>query len=329
MSTADLKAATEKYIRSGQFSKILDDLFDGLAGDPEHSGTSTKKGRGLGKATITLRETITEIIASDEGPWTVRQLFYACTVRDAVEKSEAGYRRVQNQVLLMRREKLIDYDDIADNTRWMRKPTTYDSLDAWVERSISTLRLDLWRDNDSRVEIWLEKDALAGVIFDVTAKWHVPLMVTRGYSSESFAYSAAQAINDDHRTTHIYYLGDFDPSGVNAAEDLEGRLRGFLDDEDKLVFERIAVTPEQIENWRLPSRPTKTTDTRYQDFKKRYAGMESTELDAIEPSRLRELVEQAIVQHVDTDQVEAIQSEQKEARELLEKTFGKMLKGAA
>jgi hypothetical protein len=196
-------------------------LRDGL------SGASTKKVRGLARSTITLRETLLSIIASDEGPWTVRQLFYAVSVRNAVEKSEAGYRQVQRQVLLMRRERLIDYRMIADNTRWMRKPSTFDSLDHWVERSISTLRLDLWRDNNARVEIWLEKDALAGVLYDITAKWHVPLMVTRGYSSESFAYGAAENINNNERITHIYYLGDFDPSGVNAADDLESRLRAF------------------------------------------------------------------------------------------------------
>lgn len=292
------------------------------------SGASTKKGRGLAQSTITLRKTLLEVIGTDEGPWTVRQLFYACSVRDAVEKSEAGYRQVQRQVLAMRREKLIQYSAVADNTRWMRKPATFDSLDAWVERSISTLRLDLWRDNDARVEVWLEKDALAGVLYNITAKWHVPLMVTRGYSSESFAYSAAENINDDDRTTHIYYLGDFDPSGVNAAEDLEARLRGFLADRDRLVFERLAVTPEQIEAWELPARPTKTTDTRYSDFKQRFGNVESTELDAIKPGDLRELVENAILQHVDSDQLERIVNEQGAARVLLEQTFGRMLRAA-
>lgn len=288
-------------------------------------GTSPKKGRGLAKATIGLRDTIAGIIATDAGPWTVRQLFYACSVRDAVEKSEAGYRRVQHQVLLMRREGWIAYEDIADNTRWMRKPDTFDSLDHWVDRSISTLRLDLWRDSDARVEVWLEKDALAGVVYDVTAQWHVPLMVTRGYSSESFAYSAAENIADSNKITVIYYLGDFDPSGVNAAEDLKARLRGFLNGKShNLVFERLAVTPEQIEAWSLPARPTKTTDTRYKDFKKRFGDVESTELDAIEPGNLRKLVEEAILDHVDADQVQAIRREQDDARELLNKTFGQM-----
>lgn len=274
---------------------------------------------------MALRETILAILATDEGPWTVRQLFYACSVRDVVEKDDGGYRQVQRQILLMRREGLISYDVIADNTRWMRKPATFNSLDKWVESSLYNLRLDLWRDNEARVEIWCEKDALAGVLYDVTAKWHVPLMVTRGYSSESFAYSAAENINTDERITHIYYVGDFDPSGVNAAEDLEARLLGFLDDENKLVFTRLAVTPEQIRKWRLPARPTKKTDTRYADFRRRFGNVQSTELDSIEPKRLREMVENAILEHVDPNQVLAITAEQQAARALLQKTFGQML----
>jgi hypothetical protein len=285
---------------------------------------STKKVRGITAATQELRATIVKIVASDAGPWTVRQVFYACTVRGVVEKSEGGYRQVQRQVLLMRRESLINYSTIADSTRWMRKPATVDSLDDWVKRSISTLRFDLWRDNDARVECWLEKDALAGVVYDITAKWHVPLMVTRGYSSESFAYGAVENINDNHRTTVIYYLGDFDPSGINAAEDLEARLRGFLDDDNQLVFTRLAVTPAQIKEWQLPARPTKTTDTRYNDFKRRFGNVESTELDSIPPADLRNLVESAILRHVDQHQVARIEQEEREARALAEQAFRRL-----
>jgi hypothetical protein len=89
------------------------------------------------------------------------------------------------------------------------------------------------------------------------------------------------------------------------------------------------VTPEQIRKWSLPSRPSKTTDTRYADFRRRFGAVASTELDAIPPGELRELVEHAILDHVDVDQLESIVAEQTEARTLLQKTFGEMLRGAA
>ena len=110
--------------------------------------------------------------------------------------------------------------------------------------------------------------------------YDVPLMVARGYASLSFLHSAAEYINDLEVPAYIYHLGDFDPSGVNAGEKIEETLREMAPDAE-IHFERIAVTPEQIGEWDLPTRPTKATDTRSKGF-----GDISVELDAIEPDQL-------------------------------------------
>ena len=115
--------------------------------------------------------------------------------------------------------------------------------------------------------------------------YDVPLMVARGYASLSFLHSAAEYINDLDVPAYIYHLGDFDPSGVNAGEKIEETLRELAPDAE-IIFERIAVTPEQIDAWNLPTRPTKTSDTRAKGF-----GDISVELDAIEPNQLRALVQ--------------------------------------
>ncbi len=306
----------------------------------EYFEASPKKGRGLGKATVDLRDAILVLLDEDEGPWTVRQIYYQMSVRNAVEKDDAGYNRVQRQVLAMRREGLIRYGCIADNTRWMRKPATFASLDDWVEHSTSALRIDLWRDSPAAVEVWCEKDALAGVLYDVTARWHVPLMIARGYSSETFAYEAAEVIANRDKPTRIYYLGDFDPSGKHAAFDLEGRLREFVAELRKgratqrfppefrsdylLRFVSLAVTPGQIKAWSLPTRPTKRTDARFRWFVDQYGDVESCELDAIPPAALREMVTNAILGNLDSDAVARISAEEKSARELVNRTFGSM-----
>jgi hypothetical protein len=292
-------------------AELFGPIFAGLI------GASTRKGRGLGKDTIRLRECILDVIASgDGGSWTVRQIFYATSVAGGVEKSEAGYRQVQRQVLAMRREGLINYSTVADNTRWVRQVDTYSSLEDWVDESLRALRLDLWRDAEQRIEVWLEKDALAGVVSEITNKWRVPLYVTRGYASESFAFEAAENANADARPFRIVYLGDFDASGVHMARDLEQRLRGFLDDADRLTFDRIAVTPQQIVDLGLPSRPNKETDTRYAAFAAEFPGLDATELDAIRPDTLRELVENEITNAIDDDLLGRILQEEREAREL-------------
>ena len=107
-------------------------------------------------------------------------------------------------------------------------------------------------------------------------------MVARGYASLSFLYGAAECINELIVPTYIYHLGDFDPSGVNAGEKIEDTLRELAPDAE-IYLERMAVTEEQIADWDLPTRPTKTSDTRSKGF-----GDISVELDAIEPNRLRQ-----------------------------------------
>jgi hypothetical protein len=125
----------------------------------------------------------------------------------------------------------------------------------------------------------LEKDALAGVVYPITNVYDVPLMVARGYASLSFLHSAAEYIGTLDVPAYIYHLGDYDPSGFNAGEKIEETLRELAPSAD-IVFERIAATPEQIEQWDLPTRPTKTTDSRA----KKFGSSVSVELDAIEPN---------------------------------------------
>jgi hypothetical protein len=140
----------------------------------------------------------------------------------------------------------------------------------------------------------------------VTREYDVPLMVARGHSSETFAYNAAEAMRETGKPCYVYYVGDFDPSGWQMARSLEQKLTEFG---APVVFERLAVNPEQIQAWDLPTRPSKVTDTRCKAFFAELGdGTESVELDAIHPDLLRGLVRDAIEQHIDNGQLEALQA---------------------
>ena len=119
------------------------------------------------------------------------------------------------------------------------------SLEACIRETAAAYRRDLWARSETAVEIWCEKDALAGLIYAVTEEWDVPLMVTRGYPSLSFLYSAAEAYRAEDRPIFLYYLGDFDPSGVDIPRQVEARLRR-LAPEVPLTFRSVAVTEAQI-----------------------------------------------------------------------------------
>ncbi len=259
-----------------------------------------------------IRGAIYEVVAEDH-PMTVRQVFYRLVSLGTIEKTEAEYKGTVIRLLgQMRLAKELPFDWIADNTRWMRKPDTYSGLNQALRETARFYRRALWDNQSVYVEVWLEKDALAGVLYEETAVYDVPLMVTRGYASLSYLYTAAEAIAEQDKPAFLYYFGDFDPSGVDIPRNIEQRLREFAP-EAEIHFECVAVTPEQIRDWELPARPTKKTDTRSGKF-----DGASVEVDAIQPSMLRKLVRDRIAEHIDRKALKVLQVAEKSEREYLE-----------
>ena len=140
------------------------------------------------KAEVEHRRWALFAIIEDMHPMTVRQVYYQATVRGLVEKTEAGYAKVQTDLVVMRKSGMLPYGWLADNTRWQRKPRTWSSVQQALEDAARIYRKSLWDDADAYVAIWLEKDALAGVVLPVTASYDTPLMVARGYASLSFLH---------------------------------------------------------------------------------------------------------------------------------------------
>jgi hypothetical protein len=251
-------------------------------------------------------------IVEAQRPMTCRQVFYQASVRGLVDKTEASCDKVCVALGHLRKRGLMPFNWIADSTRWMRKPRTFSGLGQAIAHTARTYRRALWDDGDAYVEVWLEKDALAGVVVDVTDEFDVPLMVTRGYPSLSFLFEAAQALHEQDRPCFIYHFGDYDPSGQDAARVTEKHLREMAPGAE-IHFERVAVTPSQIRLLSLPSRPTKKTDTR----SKTWTGGDSVELDAIEAILLRGMVKACIHQHVDEGRLEVLRVAEASERQAL------------
>jgi hypothetical protein len=281
---------------------------------PQSPSVSTashiKRRRSTHREVIARRSSLLEIVAAMR-PMTVRQVFYQATVRGLVEKSERGYDKVQVDLTRMPRAGELPYSWLTDNTRWQRKPPSYSSVDEALAETARLYRRALWRDGSVYCEIWLEKDALAGVVYPITSEYDVPLMVARGYSLLSFLHNAAEDIGQLGVPVYVYHFGDFDPSGVNAAETIEATLREFAPDAE-IHFERLAVAPEQIAQWSLPTRPTNTSDSRAKRF-----GPISVELDAVAPDMLRDLVRVVIEQHLSLDRLQVLSIAETSERELL------------
>lgn len=258
-----------------------------------------------------LQMTILDVFAEQDKPLTVRQVFYQCSsVYQVVPKDDAGYRRVQSQLVSMRRAGSVPYNWLADNARYFIKPTQYNGLESALDRMQASYRRNLWEEQASYVEVWVEKDAMAGALSPITQEFGVPLYVARGYSSLSFASTAAEQIKEVGKPAYVYHLGDWDYDGVHASQCIRDELRRHG---AKITYERLAVTPQQIAEYGLPTRPQKTKSPRRRWFTQEFGDSPACELDAMPPKELRRLVRAAITRHI--NQYEWVMSELIEKQE--------------
>jgi hypothetical protein len=282
--------------------------------------STVKRTRRTAAALDVLDDAI-ETAVEQDSPVTLRGVFYRVVSAGGVDKSEAGYRAIGRQLIKLRRSGRVPYSSITDGTRLIQKPESWTAADEMLADAAASYRRSLWHSQDAEVIVMSEKDAISGVVYPVTAAWDVELGITRGYSSETFTHSVAETIIDNYwqrsKTTYVYQLGDHDPSGVDAWRDFRAKVVEFvsphaLDVDEAVRFERLAVTPEQIVELALPTRPTKRTDTRSSGFEG-----ESVEVDAIPARILRQIVETAISKHVDPAKLAITQQIEDEERDLL------------
>jgi hypothetical protein len=238
-------------------------------------------------------------IIGEHAPCTVRQVYYLAVVAALVAKDDDGYNLVQRSLLGMRRSGLVPYSAIRDNARSFYGVTRYHDLeDFGLYASRHLFALDYWRNEPHNVEIWVESDSIAGTLMDtVINHWGLRLFVARGFSSETYLYNAGEMLKEDGREAFIYLLSDFDPAGYSLAEDIARKLQRFAAP-IKVNVARIALSGDQVRDWRLPTHDLKKGDKRAKGFRVLH-GDEACELEAIPPNQLRALVSEAISAHTD------------------------------
>jgi hypothetical protein len=244
-------------------------------------------------------------------------VFYRMTdprLLEPVEKSDRGYRHVQRRVTELRRAGEIPYSWITDASRSGYFTSTYESGADFLKSVKSLYRADLWQHADCYCEVWTESRSIAGVIRSDCRELAVSLYPAGGFTSISLAYQAAEYINhrDDGRPVVIFYIGDYDPAGVIIDVALERELREHLNDDVDLDFRRIAITPEQIEAYDLPTKPRKASD-------RRASHVESTvEAEAMPAHTMRELLREEIEALLPDDALEVAKVAEQSEREWIE-----------
>lgn len=285
-----------------------------------YGSSPVKRSRRSDAELAAIDNAIIEAI-STEHPVTLRGVFYRVVSAGVIEKTELAYRTVSRELLKLRRSGIVDYADITDGTRDLAAWRTWDRLGDMLADAAASYRRALWNDQPDHVLLFTEKDAISGVIRPVLAQWDVPMGVLRGFASESFTWLTANYIRlaiGAGQNVYVYQLGDHDPSGVSAWEVFIRGIRGFLGDDAGLVrFERLAVLPGQITALGLPTRPTKPADPRTAKF----VG-ESVEVDAIPPTELRRIVDDAITSHIDREALRLTRIAERSEREILTNMIG-------
>jgi hypothetical protein len=289
---------------------------------PESASYRPWSTRRRSKAAITaIKTAITDVLAADN-PMTVRQVFYQLVVRGVIEKTEAAYKVVVVRLLTeMRMADDIPFEWIVDESRRTRQTQTFDNITDALNDTAKFYRRSALRASDVYVEIWSEKEALSGIIWDVASEYDVPVVVSKGTPSLTQLWGSFQnilAASEADKPSYLYQFGDHDPSGCLIPQVIESRLTEFCDMYDCLfppTVERIALTPEQVRRYRLPTRPTKRVGNSHA---KGFEGR-STELDALPPNVLRDLVRNCIERHISAAQVEALRAAEESERTVIAK----------
>jgi len=249
---------------------------------------------------------------------TLRQLYYQFVARDLLPNTQQSYKRLGSIVNDARLAGLLDWADIQDRTRNLQANPHWSSPGDIIKSAAHSYGIDLWAGQDSRVEVWIEKDALIGVIERVCQEMDVPHFACRGYVSQSELWSAAQRMRgyrERRQTPIVIHLGDHDPSGIDMTRDIFDRLE--LMAGHAVDVNRIALNMDQVEEFNPPPNPAKITDSRAGQYIATH-GAESWELDALEPSVIIELVREEITRHLDLGTFEARkQRREKERQELV------------
>ena len=229
---------------------------------------------------------------------TLRQLYYQFVAKDWIENSERSYKNLGRLISKARLAGLIDWDAIEDRTRNKVIASHWTSPGAILKTAAEQFQIDKWLNQELRVQIWIEKEALSGVFEGLCLRYDVPLYACRGYNSQSEMYLSAKDIEankNNGQKTVILYFGDHDPSGLDMDRDIQNRFEVF-GVHNNIEFKRVALSQDQTEQYNLPPNPTKVSDARAPAYVEKY-GSKSWELDALDPTVLNELADDAIAEY--------------------------------
>lgn len=239
-------------------------------------------------------------IALEEKPITLRGLFYRVVSAGLMPSTDQCHYAALGRIMTkLREEGVVPFKWIVDSIRSTLKPSSWSGLEDFADTVRDAYRRDFWAELPGYAHVIVEKDAMAGVLQPVTAEYDVPLSVVRGYVSLSFAHEIASTWAQIEKPINAYYLGDFDPSGLQLEDDLRDKLARYSG--RKFRWTRLGVVKSDFDAFDLIRLDPKPSDRRTAGFL-RAGHSHGAELDAIPATALRDRLERAIAKHIPAEQ---------------------------
>jgi hypothetical protein len=258
---------------------------------------------------------------------TLRQLFYQFVARALLQNLFKEYKRLGTIVRDGRDGGLIDWDAIEDRTREVHTHSFWGSPSGIISEAAHVYREELWAGQLYRPEVWIEKNALIGVIEGICTALRVPYFATIGNNSQTLQYQAGKRFKryfDQGLIPIVMHLADHDPNGIDMTRDVRERLALYARQE--VEVRRIALTLEQVRQYNPPPNFAKDSDTRTSGYRDRFGTDECWELDALSPTVISELVRAEIEALIDRRRWNAAKTKEGQGRELLAAVAGNWTK---
>lgn len=263
---------------------------------------------------------------------TLRQIYYQMVSRDYIPNNDKAYKRLGEILNNARLAGLVDWNSIEDRTRNLKGNSHWNSPGEIISACAYQYEIDKWADQEYHIEVFVEKDALIGVVGTACTPLDVSYFSCRGYVSQSEMWKTARRLmsySQKGKKCLIIHLGDHDPSGIDMSRDIEERIRmfweyhyfnetGMPDPQRNFFLNRIALNWDQIEQYGPPPNPAKMTDVRYASYMERF-GRQSWELDALEPTVIGQLITDEVERYRDDDLWDDSVKHEQEARDFLKK----------
>lgn len=267
---------------------------------------------------LTLRQLYYQMIARDLLPesWIDREYNISKGLDPDTKNTPKNYKRLGDLINDARMAGRIDWYAIEDRGRSLMRLSNWVSPIDIIENARKGFRLDHWADQEYRVEAWVEKEAMEGVLERICNRLDVPFFASKGYNSQTAEWEAAQRFKRyqaNGQKPVILYLGDHDPSGIDMTRDHEDRLSLFM---GGVQVERLALNFSQVLQYNPPPNPAKDSDSRIAGYRELY-GDDSWELDALEPQVISDLIEHAVLHYRDEDRYQATLERERDMKETL------------